>query len=160
MSWHALEVEAPEIARLGRERLERAGIALLGTLREDGYPRINPIEPHVVDGHLLFAAMARTPKARDLLRDPRCSLHSAVRDPEGSEGELKLSGRAEAVGDPDLRERPPGAWWVGRSEEEARVFSLVVERAAFVAWDTGRGVMIVRRWSAERGFAVVERSYP
>jgi hypothetical protein len=160
MSWRALEVEAPEIARLGRERLEQAGIALLGTLREDGSPRINPVEPHVVDGQLLFAAMARTPKARDLLRDPRCALHSAVCDPEGSEGELKLSGRAKVVDDPDLRERPPGAWWVGRPAEQARVFSLAIERAAFVSWDTGRGVMIVRRWAPELGFALVERAYP
>jgi hypothetical protein len=160
MSWRALEAEAPEIARLGRERLERPGIALLATLREDGSPRINPVEPHVVDGHLLFAAMARTPKGRDLLRDPRCSLHSAVSDPEGSEGELKLAGRAEVVDDAELRARPSQAWWVGRPADKARVFSLVVERAAFVSWDTGRGVMIVRRWAAGRGFAVVERSYP
>jgi general stress protein 26 len=160
MSWHALELEAPEIARLGRDRLERAGIALLATLREDGSPRMNPVEPHVVDGHLLFAAMARTPKARDLVRDPRCALHSAVSDPEGSEGELKLAGRAEVVDDAGLREQPPDAWWVGRPPEQARVFALLIARAAFVTWDTGRGVMIVRRWSPERGLAVVERSYP
>jgi general stress protein 26 len=160
MTWQALEVEAPEIARLGRDRLERAGIALLGTLREDGTPRINPVEPHVVAGHLLFAAMARTPKARDLLRDPRCALHSAVSDPDGSEGELKLSGWAEVVHDSELRDRPPDAWWVGRPTEEAHVFSLVIERAAFVSWDTARGVMTVRRWSPKRGFGAVERSYP
>jgi Pyridoxamine 5'-phosphate oxidase len=160
MTWHDLEAEAPEIARLGRERLEQPGIALLATLRKDGSPRINPVEPHIVDGQLLFAAMPRTTKARDLSRDPRCFLHSVVSDPDGSEGELKLSGRADEVHDPDLRERPSGAWWSGRPSEEARVFSLVVERAAFVSWDTGRGVMIVRRWSPENGFAVVERRYP
>jgi hypothetical protein len=59
---------------LGRERIEQAGIALLGTLREDGSPRINPVEPHVFDGDLLFAAMARTPKARDLLRNLRLTM--------------------------------------------------------------------------------------
>jgi Pyridoxamine 5'-phosphate oxidase len=160
MTWHALEVEAAEIARLGRDRLERAGLALLGTLRKDGSPRINPVEPHVVDGHLLFAAMAGTSKARDLLRDPRCFLHSVVSDPEGSEGELKLSGRAEEVHDPARREQPSAAWWVGRPAEQARVFSLVIERAAFVTWDTARGIMIARRWSPDRGFAVVERPYP
>jgi hypothetical protein len=160
MSWHELEAGAPEIARLGRERLERAGIALLATLREDGSPRINPVEPHIVEGQLVFAAMARTTKARDLSRDPRCFLHSVVSDPEGSEGELKLSGRAEERHDPELRERPLEAWWVGRPSKQARLFSLVIERAAFVSWDTARGVMIARRWSPQRGFAVVERSYP
>jgi Pyridoxamine 5'-phosphate oxidase len=72
MTWHDLEAGAPEIARLGRERLEQAGIALLATLRKDGSPRINPVEPHIVDGQLVFAAMRRTTKARDLSRDPRC----------------------------------------------------------------------------------------
>jgi Pyridoxamine 5'-phosphate oxidase len=160
MTWHALEVEAPEIARLGRDRLERAGIALLATLRKDGSPRINPVEPHIVDGQLVFAAMPRTTKARDLSRDPRCSLHSVVSDPEGSEGEMKLSGRAKELRDPAFRQRPSRAWWVGRPTDEARVFSLVIERAAFVNWDIARGVMIVRRWSPENGFAVVERRYP
>jgi hypothetical protein len=41
----------------------------------------------------------------------------------------------------------------------ARVFSLVIERATFVSWETARGMMVVRRWSPKRGFAVVERSY-
>jgi hypothetical protein len=160
MTWHDLEAAAPEIARLGSERLEQVGIALLGTLREDGSPRINPVEPHVAGGHLLFAAMRRTTKARDLLRDPRCFLHSAVSDPAGSDGELKLSGRAEEVRDSELREQPHDAWWVGRPSEEARVFSLAIERAAFVTWDVGRALMIVRRWSPERGFSAVERRYP
>jgi Pyridoxamine 5'-phosphate oxidase len=160
MTWHDLEEGAPEIARLGRDRLERAGIALLATLRKDGSPRINPVEPHIVEGQLVFAAMPRTTKARDLLRDPRCFLHSVVSDPDGSEGELKLSGRAEELHDPELRERPRDAWWVGRPSRQARLFSLVIERAAFVSWDTARGVMIVRRWSPDGGFAVAECSYP
>jgi Pyridoxamine 5'-phosphate oxidase len=103
MTWRDLEAGAPEIARLGAERLERVGLALLATLRNDGSPRINPVEPHIVDGQLVFAAMRRTTKARDLSRDPRCFLHSVVSDPDGSEGELKLSGRAEELHDPGLR---------------------------------------------------------
>jgi hypothetical protein len=42
VTWGALEAAAPEIARLGRERLHAAGVALLGTLRRDGSPRITP----------------------------------------------------------------------------------------------------------------------
>jgi pyridoxamine 5'-phosphate oxidase-like protein len=160
MIWQELENGAPEIARLGSERLAEAGIALLATLRKDGSPRINPVEPHLVSGHLLFAAMARTTKARDLERDPRCFLHSAVSDPDGSHGELKLAGRADEVRDAELREQLSEAWWAGRPAEEAHVFSLAIERAAFVTWEIERGVMIVRRWSPERGFDTVERGYP
>jgi hypothetical protein len=84
MIWAEFEGAAPEIARLGRERFVRAGVALLGTLRRDGSPRISPVEPHFVSGHLLFAAMSWSVKARDLARDPRCVLHSAVSDPDAS----------------------------------------------------------------------------
>jgi hypothetical protein len=42
VSWGELEAAAPEIAGLGRERLEHVGVALLGTLRADGWPRIGP----------------------------------------------------------------------------------------------------------------------
>ena len=152
MAWSALESGAPEIARLGRERLEQAGIALLGSLRRDGSPRISPVEPHVAEGHLLIAAMAWSAKRHDLQRDPRCVLHSAVSDPDGAEGELKLYGRAVEIGDAAIREAPGDAWWVGRPRREARVFSLEIERAVFV--------MKTLRWSPESGYGEVERSYP
>lgn len=128
MRWEEFERACPEIATIAKQRFETDQLVMVGTLRKDGSPRINPVEPHIVDGQLLFAAMPRTTKARDLSRDPRCFVHSVVSDPDGSEGELKLSGRADEVHDPDRRERPSGAWWSGRPSEEARVFSLVVER--------------------------------
>lgn len=46
MLWRELETAAPEIARLGKERLDQAGVALLGTVRKDGSPRISPVEPY------------------------------------------------------------------------------------------------------------------
>jgi hypothetical protein len=90
MIWRDLEAAAPEIARLGKERFDRARLALLGTLRKDGSPRISPVEPYLTQGHLLFGAMSWSLKRRDLLRDPRCVLHSAISDPDSGEGELKL----------------------------------------------------------------------
>jgi hypothetical protein len=42
-NWGDLEGAAPEIARLGKERLESARVALLATLRKDGSPRISPV---------------------------------------------------------------------------------------------------------------------
>ncbi|MGH3091495.1 MAG: pyridoxamine 5'-phosphate oxidase family protein [Gaiellaceae bacterium] len=160
MTWNALETGAPELARLARERFEGAGIALLGSVCRDGSPRISPVEPYFAERHLLFGAMSWSGKARDLLRDPRCVLHSAVSDPDGSEGELKLYGRAAEVEDAELREAPGKAWWVGRPREDARVFSLEIERAVFVSWDAGRGLMKTQRWSPESGYSEVERSYP
>jgi Pyridoxamine 5'-phosphate oxidase len=74
MNWAELEAAAPEIARLGSERLAQPRVALLGTLRANGSPRISPVEPFLTQGHLLFGAMSRSSKTRDLRRDSRaCS---------------------------------------------------------------------------------------
>ncbi len=90
MSWRDLEASVPEIARLGKERLDQARVALLATLCKDGSPRISPVEPYLSQGHLLFGALSWSLKTRDLLRDSRCVLHSAATGPDNGEGELKL----------------------------------------------------------------------
>jgi hypothetical protein len=71
MIWREFEEAAPELAALGRRRFAQTRVALLGTIRKDGSPRISPIEPNVVLGHLLLGALAESHKALDLLRDPR-----------------------------------------------------------------------------------------
>lgn len=159
MKWGDLEAAAPEIAEGGKERLEQARVVLLGTLRRDGSPRISPVEPFVNQGHLVFGAMSWSAKARDLLRDPRCVLHSAVSGPDSGEGELKLYGRAIEA-DEDVRNSCVGAWWVERPADAATVFALEIERAVFVSWDHEGGRMTVRRWSQQRGATETTRSYP
>jgi Pyridoxamine 5'-phosphate oxidase len=159
-TWADLEAAAPELARLGRERLEAARVALLGTLDPAGAPRINPVEPCFGAGRLLLGLMAWSLKARDLLRDPRCVLHSAVTDPDAAEGELKLYGSAELVADAAIRESCPAAWWLERPPGDARVFALGIERAAFVGWDLERSEMTVWSWTLERGARRRSRPYP
>ena len=158
MSWRDLEAAAPEIARLGRERLDHARVALLGTLRKDGSPRISPVEPYVCQGHLLFGAMSWSVKTRDLRRESRCVLHSAITGPDEGEGELKLYGRAIEADD-EIRDSCQG-WWLERPRDTATVFVLEVEQATFISWDTQRGQMIVRRWSPQRGYTESTRRYP
>ena len=43
-----LELGAPEIADRGLARLNATRVALLGTVRRDGAPRISPVEPYLV----------------------------------------------------------------------------------------------------------------
>ena len=158
MSWQELEASAPEIARLGRERIGETRVVLLATLRRDGSPRISPVEPYLFRGHLLFGAMSRSLKTHDLERDPRCTLHSTITGPDNGEGELKLYGRAVQADD-EVRDRCEG-WWTERPRSTATVFVLNIEQAAFVSWDTERGQMIVRRWSPQRGYIESTREYP
>ena len=96
ISWHEFETAAPPIAQLGRQRLEGTRVALLGTLRKDGSPRISPVEPYLSQGDLLFGAMSWSLKTRDLLHDPRCALHSAITGPNTGEAEFKIYGTRNA----------------------------------------------------------------
>ena len=154
-----MELGAPEIAQLGMARLNSARVALLGTLRRDGSPRISPIEPYLVEGQLVIGAMARSAKATDLRRDPRYVLHSAVTGPDSEEGELKLYGSAARAGQ-DLRDAAADAWWRTWAPEKAAVFTLHIRQAAFIDWDLKHGLMTVHRWSQESGYAVASHPYP
>jgi hypothetical protein len=158
-AWGEFAAAAPSLARTGRERLDRAGVALLGTVRKDGAPRISPVEPVFAEGHLLIGVMPWSLKARDLVRDSRCVLHSAVSALDAGESEFKLYGRALDVED-DVRDARADAWWVSRPRGDARVFSLAVEQAALVEWDLHRGEMTLTRWAPEVGTSRVMRGYP
>lgn len=157
--WRDLEVGAPEIARLGAARLSAAGVAMLGTLRQDGSPRISPVEPCIVNGRLLVGAMRWSAKAADLHRDPRYVLHSMVTGPDSGDGELKLHGIAAEAGS-GIRRAATEAWWSAQPPDTAIVYVLGIAQALFVAWDLERGMMAVHRWSPADGYSHTTRSYP
>ena len=159
MTWRELDAATPVIARLGEQRLNAARVALLGTLRKDGSPRISPVEPYLTHGQLVFGAMSWSLKTRDLLRDPRCVLHSAVSGPDSGEGELKLYGRTTEVDD-QIRNGCREAWWAETAAQAASVFRLDIHEATFISWDIERGEMTIRRWSTRHGYRETRRDYP
>jgi hypothetical protein len=122
LDWRDMDRGAPELARLGLARLAAARLAMLGTLRRAGSPRISPVEPCIVDGQLLVGAMTWSGKAADLRQDPRYVLHSVVSCPDSGQGELKLCGLAVEA-DPGLRGAAE-AWWSAHPPGKAVVFSL------------------------------------
>jgi Pyridoxamine 5'-phosphate oxidase len=153
MTWDEFRAECPELAELGEERLRRRQLCMLGTLRANGWPRISPCEPDFAAGHLFLGMMWQSWKAKDLLRDPRCVVHSCTSDKSGAEGDFKLYGRAVDVQDAKLREAYRAAikaridW--APDEPEYHLFAIEVEAAGFVvfgderyslAWDPKRGL--------------------
>jgi hypothetical protein len=104
-TWAEFTRDAPELAALGEARFRASGLVIVGTLRGNGWPRITPVEPRIVDGELQLGMMWQSRKALDLLRDPRCAVHSATSDKDGEEGDFKVYGSAEHVTDPGRRER-------------------------------------------------------
>ncbi len=147
MIWREFAQAAPEMARLGEERFDRTGVVLVGTVRKDGSPRISPVEPLITQGQLFLGMMWRSTKALDLLRDPRCVVHSTISNRDGSEGEFKLRGRAVDVRDPGMRERYSEALYEKiewRPEEPYHLFSVDVESAAFIAYEDEE--QSLKRW--------------
>ncbi len=62
MHWSDLEHAQPRLARLAQQRLIRPGVVLVATIRQDGTPRISPVEPYVLDGDLWLSMMWRSTK--------------------------------------------------------------------------------------------------
>lgn len=158
MSWLDLEAGAPELAREGWARFSRTKVALLGTIREDGSPRISPVEPYLIEGELVAGVMP-SPKLDDLRRDPRCVLHSSVSDIDGSEGEFKVHGRAVASQDPAVL-NADGTWWAGREPDRVGVFAVEIDEAILVTWSADQGRMTTARWSRASGARQSTRTYP
>jgi hypothetical protein len=118
------EQAAPELAAIGRRRIERDGLLLAATLRRDGTPRISPIETYLVEGELVLSVWPGTMKDRDLARDPRVLLHSLVTSAHDPADEFKLRGRARRIADERMNDaardvieaahdrgwRPPEDW--------------------------------------------------
>jgi hypothetical protein len=148
VSWSELERAAPELAALARGRLE-GRVAILGTVRRDGWPRLDPIEPFFAAGELLIGAGRSSAKARDLRRDPRFALHAST-----------------AVGDPDVKLRGHTApslvsagWWHDRPDE-AEVYALLLDEVVVIEWDLANERMRVHTWTSAGGERVADRPYP
>jgi hypothetical protein len=105
MRWANLESDAPRLGQFCKERLIAPGVLLVVTLRRDGTPRLSPVEPLLLDGDLWLSMMWQSRKVIDLSRDDRILVHSVVTGREGSEGEVKLRGRAVSVDDLEQRRR-------------------------------------------------------
>jgi hypothetical protein len=163
MNWKMFQETAPELARLAEERFVRHRVVLLGTLHRDGAPRISPVEPLLAEGELLLGLLWHSTKALDLLRDPRCTLHTVVTDTQGTEGECKLDGRAIEAADPALQSKYRKIFrqhWAETTPECLHAFTLEVERAAFVIYDLGIGEKQVTSWDPEHGVKEIREPFP
>ena len=103
-TWNEFETDAPDIAEAGKKLLYQfgLGLAFLATLRKDGAPRLHPICPTVVDGHL-YALIGPSPKRGDLKRDGRYALHTFP--PAEVDDEFLVMGRATFIEDKAIEEK-------------------------------------------------------
>src|SRR5881227_749845 len=137
MRWDEFAAAVPELAALGEERMRAKELCLVGTLRKNGWPRISPVEPEFVDGELMLGMMWRSPKALDLLRDPRIVVHSTLTDRHDLSGDFKVYGSALPVEDDERRDAHRAAikaridW---EPPEPYHVFAVDIDSAAFLTF--------------------------
>lgn len=142
MTWQRLETGAPELADLGKHLFEQTGVAVIGTVRCDGTPRINCVEPTVRS----LGMMWQSSKALDLLRDRRVVLRNAICSSTRDEGEMIVRGRAIEIQDPETRRHYVEAvserirW----TEPRFHLFSIDIESAAYIRY--GDGKQSVKLW--------------
>jgi len=151
MNWNDFNSAAPELAEAGQKLFDRTGVVLVGTIRKAGGPRISPVEPLLAGGRLYLGMMPESLKAQDLLRDPRCTIHSLISDKNAPEGEFKLHGRAINVLDNSERKLYCDELQkkIGWSPEGMpfHLFSIEIESAALFSYD-GDPTRSVKRWRA------------
>jgi Pyridoxamine 5'-phosphate oxidase len=158
-TWRTLQTAAPELVAIGEERLQRFGLAMLGTLRADGSPRISTVEPHLAADELVFAVIRGSAKALDLGRDPRCTLHSIVDDPDSGDPELIINGRFVEVDD-EMRRADPGAWWLTYEDAAPLVGTIELEAASVVRFDLDRAEILILSWTRTHGVSELRKPYP
>ena len=103
LSWEEFASIKPEMASFGQERLAY-GVMYIATIKADGYPRVHPFTPFLGSGRLFAFMEPTSPKGKDLERNGKYSMHSLVKDMNGTNGEFQIGGKAFLLTDPTSRE--------------------------------------------------------
>jgi hypothetical protein len=155
--WDEFARSAPDLATAVRRRFDSHRHKMLATLRRDGSPRMSGIETTFAEGELWLGMMPGSLKALDLRRDPRLALHSASLDPNMSEGDAKVAGRAEEVTDAEGLARYRRA--VGEQLEEGSFHLFRVDLSEVVLTKVGDPPdhLVIESWREGEGVRRTER---
>ena len=153
MNWQEFLKAAPQIGALADEAFNDEHLAILGTLRANGWPRISPCEVYFVEGEMLLGMMPDSAKALDLRRDARISVVNGQEHREPKRGDIKLYGTAREI--PRAQGRLRGRFadaqeaaigW--RPPDDIPIFAVEIESAAYISFGPGKRYL---RWSPARG---------
>jgi hypothetical protein len=125
-TWQEFARQAPELAAFGAQRFG-SGVAYIATVAASGNPRVHPVTPIIADELYLFMEPT-SPKGKDLERGSGYSLHCAVVNMNGGEGEFYVRGHATRLLDADARAKAVAAASYSPAERYV-LFKLSVEFA-------------------------------
>ena len=140
-TWSEFERADPELAAFGRARIG-GRVCFQATVRENGWPRVHPVEPWIAAGLLCVRFRARSPKVADVAANGRYALHTPMTDLEGEGGEFLVSGWMERMSD-----RHPAARSIAEEAPEPLAFyALSVEEVAVTTYEGEERKPMYRRW--------------
>lgn len=152
-SWQQFAEDAPQIAADVRRRLAASRHHVLATLRRDGSPRVSATELHWRDDRLELWSMPGSRKALDLRADGRFSVHAQPGEASMADPDVKFSGVAVEVTDPDARRR-----WIeqaGPASTESHLFAVDLTEVVTTAVDEDH--LLIKLWRPTRGVVVFRR---
>lgn len=152
-SWSEIERQFPEFAARVRHYMDLRIHKVLGTVRADGSPRLSGTEVQFERGELWLGSMPRSWKAKDLLRDPRFSLHSGSEDPPKWRGDAKVAGVVVEVLDSEARRERLGA----EEQKGAHLFRADILEASVLEMGEPADHLMVQIWSEGKGLRKVRR---
>lgn len=153
-NWTEFRTAEPDFADTVRRRFEQYKHHVLATLRKDGSPRVTGLEVDFRLDEPLLGMMPNSRKALDLRRDPRFAVQANPGpDAEMADGDVRISGRAVEVADPDLLARfidevkPPEPFHLFRVELTEVVRTGIEGGDTLVVqfWRPGRPLHTIRR---------------
>ena len=151
-SWAEFAAADPELAEFGHARFHKYGqaIAFLATSRhDDAGPRVHPVCLIFAAGRVYVTIPQRSPKTRDLQKDPRYMVHSF---PDREDPEFSMRGTARLVSDTSEREAvAAAATFATGVRDDEDVFALDIDRAdstTWVNWAQADTYPVRRRWVA------------
>jgi len=150
-TWGEFAAQDPDMAAIGAALLQKHVLAYLATVRRDGSPRVHPVCPFIIDGHIYVATPATSPKAQDQIRDGRYVIHML---PGENDDEFRIRGHARNVTGKDERTRII-AGGPDFLKEHDYIFEYDIEHAAAAYWvNVGKpGTYPVRReWKPVAGW--------
>jgi hypothetical protein len=158
--WQDIVAEAPEFAQAVQAAFDAHLHKAVATLRRDGSPRISGTEVNFQDGDVWLGMMGGSMKARDLLRDPRLALHSAMVDITMALGDAKIAGVAVLVDDPARL----AALSHGGDDETteqtldgAHLFRVDITEVAITRIGDPADHLVIESWHPGRGIERIER---
>ncbi|WP_371603995.1 pyridoxamine 5'-phosphate oxidase family protein [Streptomyces sp. NBC_01220] len=153
-NWADFQAAEPDFADTVRRRFEQYKHHVLATVRKDGSPRVTGLEVDFRLDQPLLGMMPNSRKALDLRRDPRFAVQANPGpDAEMADGDVRISGRAVEVADPDLLARfidvvkPPEPFHLFRVEltEVVRTGLEGGDTLVVQVWRPGRRLHTIRR---------------